>query len=159
MAPHQIIEKLKVTEHKNPDLEFMYEPNDLQRLLDNLSREISQLEQENTSLKSTVEKLIPEGTSGQAAGKAINLSKGITTEKQLKLLLHENRQLKSRLLIYKLTTKEKQVLKLIASGLTNKEIAKKLGRSSHTITTHRKKLLSKLKFKNTAAMVTFAARN
>lgn len=51
------------------------------------------------------------------------------------------------------------MLKLIANGLTNKEIAKKLGRSTHTIITHRKSLLSKLRLKNTAAMVTFAARN
>ena len=124
MTPHQIIEKLKGPEHKNPNLEFMYEPNDLQRLLNNLSREISQLEKGNKSLKSTIEKLIPEGAPGQTDGKAFNQSKGITTEKQLKQLVHENLQLRNRLLIYNLTTKEKQVLKLIVNGLTNKEIDK-----------------------------------
>lgn len=127
--------------------------------MDNLSREISRLEQENTFLKSTIEKLIPEGTPDQTDGKAINLSKGITTEKQMKQFLHDNIQLKNKLLIYKLTTKKKQVLKLIYNGLSNKEIAKKLGCSYHTITTYRKSLLPKLKLYNTAALIQFAAQN
>lgn len=94
MTPHQKIEKTTNFKNKDHDPEYMYGKVDIQRMLDNLSREISRLEQENTSLKSTIEKLIPEGKSDQTDGKALNRSRGITTDKQMKQLLHENLQLK-----------------------------------------------------------------
>ncbi|MCS7264585.1 MAG: response regulator transcription factor [Armatimonadetes bacterium] len=46
-----------------------------------------------------------------------------------------------------LTEKERQVLILIAKGLTNKEIAKQLGLSLQTVKTHVSKILQKLKVK------------
>ncbi|MFZ5970740.1 MAG: response regulator [Bacteroidota bacterium] len=52
-----------------------------------------------------------------------------------------------------LTRREVEVLKLIAEGLTNQEIADKLFVSASTIDSHRKNLLSKLQVKNTAALV------
>lgn len=52
--------------------------------------------------------------------------------------------------------REKEVLNLIAEGYTNSEIAEKLFISHDTVNTHRKKLLSKLKVKNTAMLVRFA---
>lgn len=52
-----------------------------------------------------------------------------------------------------LTRREIDVLKLIAEGLTNQEIADKLFVSASTVDTHRKSLISKLQAKNTAALV------
>jgi len=54
-----------------------------------------------------------------------------------------------------LTTREREVLALIAEGLTNNEIAEKLFISPLTVDSHRKNLLAKFGVKNTAAMVKF----
>jgi DNA-binding NarL/FixJ family response regulator len=54
------------------------------------------------------------------------------------------------------TRREKEVLELIAEGMTNNEIAAKLFVSSTTVDTHRKNLLTKLSAKNTAELVKLA---
>lgn len=51
------------------------------------------------------------------------------------------------------TTKEKEVLSLVAVGLTTKEIAEKLSISHHTVETHRKNLLRKCGAKNSAELI------
>ncbi len=56
-----------------------------------------------------------------------------------------------------LTRREKEVLELIAEGLTNQQIADKLFVSPTTVVTHRTHLLEKLNAKNTAALVKIAA--
>ncbi len=58
-----------------------------------------------------------------------------------------------------LTRREKEVLELIADGLTNNEIAKKLFVSNTTIESHRKNLLSKFRVNNTASLIRLAAKN
>jgi DNA-binding NarL/FixJ family response regulator len=55
-----------------------------------------------------------------------------------------------------LTRREKEVLELIADGMTNAEIAKKLFISVTTVDTHRKNLLAKFETKNTAALIKIA---
>lgn len=57
-----------------------------------------------------------------------------------------------------ITRREKEVLELIADGMTNNVIAQKLFISSTTVDTHRKNLLSKLGAKNTASLVRIAAQ-
>jgi DNA-binding NarL/FixJ family response regulator len=57
-----------------------------------------------------------------------------------------------------LTTREKEVLELIADGMTNNEIAQKLFVSSTTVDTHRKNLLSKFEVKNTASLIRMAVQ-
>ncbi|MCR8667240.1 response regulator transcription factor [Aestuariibaculum sp. M13] len=52
-----------------------------------------------------------------------------------------------------LSKKEKEVLGLIAEGLTTKEIAAQLFVSSRTIETHRANVLKKLEVKNTAELI------
>ncbi|MBP9924638.1 MAG: helix-turn-helix transcriptional regulator, partial [Cyclobacteriaceae bacterium] len=47
-----------------------------------------------------------------------------------------------------MTKREKEVLKLIAEGLTNAEISEKLFISVPTVNTHRKSLLEKFEVKN-----------
>ena len=69
------------------------------------------------------------------------------------LLLKGMRDQKS---IPQLTKKEKEVLNLIAAGLTNKEIAMKLKIGEETIKSHRKNMMHKFDIHNTAELVRFA---
>lgn len=57
-----------------------------------------------------------------------------------------------------LTRREKEVLELIASGMTNAEIAQKLFISVTTVDTHRKNLLAKFEVKNTALLIRMAVQ-
>ena len=54
--------------------------------------------------------------------------------------------------------REKEVLQLIADGLTNPQIAEKLFISMHTVDSHRKNLLTKFAVKNTASLIRIAAQ-
>lgn len=54
------------------------------------------------------------------------------------------------------TKREKEVLELIAQGMTNKEIGEKLFVSDHTVISHRKNLILKFGAKNTAELVKLA---
>lgn len=57
-----------------------------------------------------------------------------------------------------ITRREKEVLELIAEGMTNNEIAQKLFISTTTVDTHRKNLLAKFEAKNVASMIKMAAQ-
>ncbi len=57
-----------------------------------------------------------------------------------------------------ITRREKEVLLLIAEGLTNVEIGEKLFISTTTVDTHRKNLMTKFEAKNTAALIRMAAQ-
>ena len=69
----------------------------------------------------------------------------VTTEKKISLPV--------------LSKREKEVLKLIAEGLTNIEISKNLFISIDTVDTHRKNLHTKLNVKNTAMLIRYAINN
>lgn len=58
-----------------------------------------------------------------------------------------------------LTRREKEVLALIAGGLTNNQIAGKLFISPLTVDSHRKNLLTKLKVNNTASLIRLAIQH
>jgi len=57
-----------------------------------------------------------------------------------------------------ITRREKEVLQLIAEGLTNNQIAEKLFISATTVDTHRNSLLAKFEVKNTANLIRLAAQ-
>lgn len=57
-----------------------------------------------------------------------------------------------------LTRREKEVLELIADGMTNNEIAQKLFIGVTTVDTHRKNLLAKFDAKNTASLIRTATQ-
>lgn len=57
-----------------------------------------------------------------------------------------------------LTSRETEVLSLIAKEYTNHEIAERLFISPHTVVSHRRNLLQKLNAKNTAGLVRYASR-
>ena len=58
-----------------------------------------------------------------------------------------------------LTDRERQVVKLIAEGYSNKWTAKLLGVSHKTVETHRAASMRKLKLSSSAALVRYAIRN
>ncbi|MEO8659312.1 MAG: response regulator transcription factor [Bryobacteraceae bacterium] len=58
-----------------------------------------------------------------------------------------------------LTTREREVLQLIAEGKTNKEIANHLGLSVYTVDAHRGRIMEKLNLHSTGELVRFAVRN
>ena len=55
-----------------------------------------------------------------------------------------------------ITRREKEILGLIAEGLTNNEIAQQLFISNTTVETHRKNILAKFKAKNIASLIKMA---
>jgi DNA-binding CsgD family transcriptional regulator len=58
-----------------------------------------------------------------------------------------------------LSSREKEILKLIAEEYTNAEIAEKLFLSVRTVDTHRQNLIQKLNVKNTAGLVKYAIKS
>jgi len=57
-----------------------------------------------------------------------------------------------------LTKKEEDVLRLVAGGSTNKEIASKLNISDNTVKYHLRNIMEKLQFKNRAQMAVYATK-
>jgi len=58
-----------------------------------------------------------------------------------------------------LTTREREVLALIAEGRSNKEVASRLGIGVRTIETHRERIMRKLKIHTIAGLTRFAILN
>lgn len=57
-----------------------------------------------------------------------------------------------------LSEREMEIIKYIAEGNTNTQIAELLHLSPHTVTTHRKNIMAKLGTKNTAGIVMYAVK-
>ena len=58
-----------------------------------------------------------------------------------------------------LSPREREVLQLLAEGLTSKEIASKLDLAVSTIETHRKQIMAKLELRSVAELTKFAIRS
>jgi DNA-binding NarL/FixJ family response regulator len=113
--------------------------------------------------QSFIQKMMDNGASGYVLKNAsqYELIQAIDTISKGKLFLSDeaaaalrNKTLSTTPLI---TRREKEVLLLIADGLTNIEIAEKLFISTATVETHRKNLLLKFEVKNTASLIKGAA--
>lgn len=85
----------------------------------------------------------------------VDLSPQLDTDRQIRAVLAENLKLQHRLILEKLSKREKEVLIKISLGLSSKEIADDLFLSKHTVETHRKNLLRKLEVSNVASLVLF----
>jgi DNA-binding NarL/FixJ family response regulator len=57
-----------------------------------------------------------------------------------------------------LTTREREILQLLAEGQTGKDVATLLGLSPHTVETHRGNILQKLSLHSTAELILYAVR-
>ncbi|MBL4657951.1 MAG: response regulator transcription factor [Flavobacteriales bacterium] len=58
----------------------------------------------------------------------------------------------------KVSTRELEIVRLIAEGFTNREIGDRLFISTHTVMTHRKNIMNKLGINNTAGLVIYAVQ-
>jgi DNA-binding CsgD family transcriptional regulator len=77
-------------------------------------------------------------------------------ERQLNVIYHYNPVQNTS---EEISDREKDVLRLVAIGLTNKEIGDKLFISSHTVITHRKNITAKLGIKTIAGLTMYALIN
>ncbi|MCO5230373.1 MAG: response regulator transcription factor [Chitinophagales bacterium] len=59
-------------------------------------------------------------------------------------------------MVQNITSRELEILQLIALGMTSQDISQKLFISKNTVETHRKNLLAKFNVKNTASLLKFA---
>lgn len=114
--------------------------------------------------QSFIKKIMENGASGYVLKNAtknelleaiftVNMGRSYLSSEAFQLL----REQENKTII--LTRREKEVLELIADGLTNNEIALKLFVSVTTVDTHRKNLLAKFHARNIAALVKMAAQN
>lgn len=81
------------------------------------------------------------------------------TQNQIIALTRENKQLKNHIKINKLTRREKEIIKLIVSGKTDKEIGNSLFISNKTAKTHRNNILRKTELNNSTALAHFAVEH
>jgi DNA-binding NarL/FixJ family response regulator len=61
--------------------------------------------------------------------------------------------------VFYLSPREKEVLALVCSGRTIKEMAYDMGLSTHTVQTYQKKIMKKFKVNRTADLIVFAIQN
>lgn len=78
------------------------------------------------------------------------------SDKVLEGYLEGRRRLKSKTAWETLTSREREILKLIAEGYKNKEIAEDLCISVKTVEKHRSNIMEKLNLHNVQALTTFA---
>jgi DNA-binding NarL/FixJ family response regulator len=79
------------------------------------------------------------------------------SELLLERFLHDGQEHSDSLSV--LTTREREVLQLIAEGCTNKTIAERLCVSSRTVETHRAHIMAKLQVGSVSDLVRYAIRN
>lgn len=109
--------------------------------------------------QSFIHKMMENGASGYVLKNATQaeLMEAITTVAKGKTYLSDEAAAALRKVetspVPLITRREKEVLELIAEGLTNGEIAEKLFISNATVDTHRKNLLIKFQTKNTASLI------
>jgi DNA-binding NarL/FixJ family response regulator len=60
---------------------------------------------------------------------------------------------------HSLTSRQREILQLIAEGNSNKEIAQKLDLSVKTVETHRTQIMERLNIHDTAGLVRYAIRS
>lgn len=90
---------------------------------------------------------------------AIGKNEKYLCKKAIEVLLSENiTSVKNKYNDPCLTKKEIEIIKLIAQGLTTKEIASQNFISAHTVNTHRKNILRKLGINNTSELVMYAVK-
>ncbi len=87
---------------------------------------------------------------------AENLPDAVENNNLLRTLLEENEDLKMRMRVAKLSTREREIMELVKEGMTSKEIGMRLNISKLTVDTHRKNMMNKLEVNNTAELIRFA---
>jgi len=83
----------------------------------------------------------------------MEITETMHSDNQLAAALKEIKRLKSSLKLSLFTAREKEILKLIAGGKTDKDISLKLFISIKTAKKHRTNIIRKADVKNTAGLV------
>jgi DNA-binding CsgD family transcriptional regulator len=91
-----------------------------------------------------------------ALGFAVDFSPHIQSEKHLNDLIAENRRLVNCIRLNCLTSREKEIIALLAGGLTCKDISNSLGISYFTTETHLRNIHCKLGLTHRSALIKFA---
>lgn len=107
---------------------------------------------------SKVHKRNPDGSIKHLLGFATEIEES-EFSRHIKRIQNIGEKSPENLVLCKLSKRETDIIRLITHGLTDKEIAENLKISIHTTKTHRKRIISKLGLKNTAALVRFAVEN
>lgn len=114
--------------------------------------------------RSYVSEMIKNGASGYLLKSADKeeIKEAITSVLQGKMYFSININAKAETIgedeLPTLTRREKEILQMIAEGLTTNDIAQKIFLSPYTVDTHRKNLLTKFEVHNTALLIKVAAR-
>jgi DNA-binding NarL/FixJ family response regulator len=90
---------------------------------------------------------------------ALSKNKAFLSPQVTKILLNEIRQNQGQPSPDVLTSRETEVLKSLAEGKSNKEVAAQLGISPRTIDAHRARIMSKLQVRSLSDLVHFAIRH
>lgn len=77
-------------------------------------------------------------------------------ELAMKILAEMNHTQRKESQVNPLSQREKEVLKLVSEGLSNKDIARKLSISEHTVKNHLKKIMHKLHLENRVQLTKYA---
>lgn len=78
------------------------------------------------------------------------------SDKVIQVYLENKKENRTKTILDSLTVREREILKLIAEGFTNKGIADHLCISLKTVEKHRANLMQKLDLRNTAALTAYA---
>jgi DNA-binding CsgD family transcriptional regulator len=101
-------------------------------------------------------KTFPDGSPRQSLNVGFEIHNEVQTKNQVDSLIKEIMWLKNKIKLKSLTSREKEIMHLIAKGLTDKEISAKLHISIKTSKTHRNKIIKKLGLKNSACVAAMA---
>ncbi len=130
---------------------------ELANTTEQLQAEIMNLRQENQSLAAQLafhRKVFREVH--HALGFAGEVSTSLEKNEPLRQLLTENERLKNQMKLFRLSEREREILKYIVLGFTSKEIATHLRISKLTVDTHRKHIQQKLDVPNTVELIKLA---
>jgi two-component system response regulator FixJ len=83
------------------------------------------------------------------------VSRALLLDLERRMALEDEHQLKRR--YARLSQRERQVMRLVVSGMQNKDIARKLELSTRTVETHRKHAMHKMGAANLAELIRIAA--
>ncbi|WP_028296959.1 response regulator [Olivibacter sitiensis] len=115
--------------------------------------------------RSLISQMVQQGASGYLLKSASReqIEEAISTVSRNKLYMSldlelSNKEQDEMSKLPVLTSREKEVLSLIAEGFTNSQIAEKLFVSPYTVDSHRKNLLTKFDVNNTAGLIKLAAK-
>jgi len=89
----------------------------------------------------------------------VNDPRDVLYEKLESLVSNSRKSNQNLIITNELSDREKTILKEVAQGKTNKEIAEKLYLSTHTVITHRKNITAKLGIKTISGLTVYAILN